>query len=258
MRKLAAVGVLALGLVALPGVAQEGSPWQVTTHLSATTIKLGDTVVLKGIVRPGGAAAGSKVQLQEKYAPNKPWKTKSTGRVGSTGHYRVSDKPDHATIRSYRVVLTAASGHAKGISKRVEVKVYAWTNLTTTFDAVNNNYFWTDSTIKMNGNAYKNSIESHYAGTDNHVEYNVDHRCTALRATYGISDSSESGAQAQVSALSDGATVYSKGFSVGQTQVKKVLLDSPLKLRFQSQSLVSGLDGLGAIGTPQVLCTKTP
>jgi hypothetical protein len=258
MRKLAAAGVLALGLVTLPGVAQAGSAWQVTAHPSATTIKLGGKVVFKGVVRPGAAAAGQKVQLQEKYAANKPWKTKATDKVGSSGHYQVSDKPDHATIRSYRVVMAASGHRVTGISKVVEVEVYAWTNLTSTFTPVNDFSFSVDAAIKMNGTTYQHSIWSRYAAMSNHVEYNVDHLCTALRATYGLSDESESGAQAQVTALSDGATVFTGGFSVGQTQTEKVLLDSPLKLRFESTSLAAGLNGFGAVGTPQVLCTKTP
>jgi hypothetical protein len=143
--------------------------------------------------------------------------------------------------------------HARGVSPTVKVKVYAWSHLVD-MDSVNNQGM-AFGTVKMNGTAYKHSVYAAWY-SNQHIEFNVDHACTKLQATFGISDDSTTSGQAEVDVLADGNQVYSHTFDVGQHQTKTIALDKPLKLRLQSQSTSTGdAFGLGAFGTASVLCT---
>lgn len=253
MRNLVIAGALTLGLVTLPATADAGERFQVGVKPNHTTVMLGKKLSFTGHVRPGAAADGHTVKLQEKYGPKKPWRTKDTDRIGASGAYHLSYKPTTATIRMYRVVMPAIPHHAQGVSKQVKVSVYDWSRLTTR-DYVNAHGIYPERAIHINGTKYPASLLAfgNYAAS---VEFNLDHQCTALRATYGLSDSSETGAQATVGVQSDGTQVYTGSFGLGQSESSSVTLDRPLKLRFTSQSTVTGAKGYGAVGTPEVLCT---
>jgi hypothetical protein len=258
MRKLVIAAALTIGtagLAALPSAAQaDGGAWLVGIHANTTQAKLGDKLIFTGMVRPGSAAAGHQVKLQEKFAADKPWKVKDTGLVDRQGHYRLVDKPTVNTVRKYRVVMPATPHHAKGTSNSISVKVYGWSKLVD-HQPVNQDSMYPESSVNLNGTTYPKSLVANWTGQTS-IEFNVDHKCIALRGTFGISDTSETGAQATVAAQSDGTSIYSNTFDVGETQFKKLALDSPLKLRFSAQSVVSGVNGYGAIGSPDVLCVK--
>jgi hypothetical protein len=258
MRKLiiaaAALAVGTTGLAAVQGPAAAGVPWQVTVKAKSTQIKLGDKLVFTGKVGPASASAGHKVVLQEKFKPTKPWNTQDTAKVDNKGHYRLTDVPKFNTERKYRVVMPATSKHAKGISSNVDVKVYGWTRLVD-HPFVNPDGMAPVGSLKLNGTTYPNSIVASWTRPTS-IEFNVDHKCTALRGTFGISDASETGAQATVTAESDGTQIYTNTLALGQTDFKKIALASPLKLRLTAQSVVSGVSGYGGVGTPEILCVQ--
>ena len=55
----------------------------------------------------------------------------------------------------------------------------------------------------------------------------------------------------------DGAPWFNVTFSVGESTPNAFDFETaPLKVHFQTTSLVDGLDGLGAVGTPEVYCTR--
>jgi hypothetical protein len=152
MRKLAATGAMALGMLPLTA-AHAGSTWLVGIKASKVQVVAGKKVVFTGKVRPHGAAAGDKVVLQEKFRPGKPWADQKKVRVQQDGSYRVSDTPSSNFTHAYRVVMPATSKHSKGISPTVKVKVYGWTHLV---DLISVNGQGMDTgTVNINGKAYK-------------------------------------------------------------------------------------------------------
>jgi hypothetical protein len=258
MRKLVIAAALTIGtagLAALPSAAQAGGgAWLVGIHADNVQVKVGDTIHFTGKVRPAGAAAGHKVELQEKFRADKPWKTKDTSKVNSSGHYVLTETPTVNTVRKYRVLMPATPHHAKGISPTIEVKVYGWSAL---FDHtyVNPNNMYPTSSVNLNGTTYDKSILATWTGQTS-VEFNLNHKCLALRGTFGISDNSETGAQSTVNAEADGTQFYTHTFDLGETDFQKFQLDSPLKLKLSAESMVSGVDGYGAIGSPDVYCVQ--
>jgi len=150
--------------------------------------------------------------------------------------------------------MPATQKHAKGVSATIKVTVYAWQYLAD-MEAVNSQAM-VPGTVNINGTPYKHSVYSNY-GFSSHREYNLDHKCTRVRATFGISDDSTTGGQAAVDVLSDGSNVYAHTFHLGQKDAQTVALAKPLKLRLESVS-TGGVDttGLGAFAAAQVLCTR--
>ncbi len=257
MRKLVATGVMALGVATLPMTAAHASTaWTVGIKASVTDVVAGHAVTFTGRVRPGSAAAGKKVVLQEKYEPGASWKTQTRAKVNRHGRYSVSDTPTQNTLHAYRVVMPATGRHAKGVSKAVRVTVYSWTDLIG-IDHVNDNsmYF---GTVDINGTSYPSSVYAGASGQATSIEFNVGHHCTKLRGTFGISDDSTTGGQAEVGVLADGSSVYDKTFDLGQSESATIALDKPLKLKLTATdtSTTTGTFGLGAFGTPEVLCTQ--
>jgi|tagenome__1003787_1003787.scaffolds.fasta_scaffold20845242_3 hypothetical protein len=259
MRTFVIAGAIALGLASLPLTAADaGSTWIVTAKASTDTVVAGKKVVLTGHVRPGTAAAGSTVTLQEKFKPGVPWKKSDQATVSSDGTYKLVTKPTHAYTHAYRVVVPATKHHAKGISPTLKVKVFAWTNLIS-HTSVNGNDM-TFGTVNLDGTAYPDSMTPYsWAGDGSSIEFNVDHLCVKLRSTFGLSDDSTTGGQGEVSVQSDGSPLYSSTFEVGQHETRTLrLAPAPLKLRVEahSTSTTAGVVGLGAFGTPQVLCSN--
>jgi hypothetical protein len=258
MRKLVAAGAMALGIATLPlTAAHAGSTWIVGVKVSATTVNVGQKVVLTGKVRPGAAAAGSSVILQEKFKPGVPWKKVGSDKINQRGKYELTDKATHNTLHSYRVVMPATSKHAKGVSKTVKVTVYDWVPLTslTNVNATGISF----RPVNINGKSYADSVVSFRQRDTGSVEFNLNHRCDKLRGTFGVSDDSTIGGQAEVGVLADGTSVYDESFDVGQAETTTVLLDTiPLKIKLLATNLSTddGVWGFGAFGAPQTHCTQ--
>jgi hypothetical protein len=256
MRKLVAAGAMALGIATLPvTAAHAGSTWIVGIKASSTTTTAGHKVVFTGTVRPRGAAAGDKVLLQERFKSGKPWVTQRKARVGHGGRYTLSDRPSRNTRHAYRVVMPATNKHDRGVSATVKVDVYSWQYLDE--QTWSNNDGMSQGTVSINAKSYKHSVYAAYSYRPTYREYNVDHECTKVRATFGISDDSTTSGQAAVDVLSDGTNVYSHTFDVGEKQHLTVAIARPLKLRLQSASTgASGTTGYGVFGSVQALCTQ--
>lgn len=250
---------MALGLAILPMTSAHASStwsstWLVGVKASKAQLTAGQRVVFSGTVRPHGAAAGQEVVLQERFKPGKPWENQRKATINKSGQYRISDRPTTNTRHAYRVVMPATSRHAKGVSPTVKVRVYAWSALIN-HESVNRRCI-SIGDVKMNGAKYAKSLYAS-CGYDAHLEFNLDHQCIRLRATFGISDRSTTAGQAEVDVESDGTSVYTHTFDIGKTEAKGVALDSPLKLRLAAHSTSTyPVTGLGAFGTPEVLCTR--
>lgn len=258
VRAVAAVTVLAAGLLVVPAQAAHArTPWHVSIKADATGT-VGKKVHLTGKV--AASAAGRLVTLQEKTGPGKPWRNQRNALVHADGRYRTYDVPTVNQARRYRVVMPATPKRARGVSASVRVVVYQWQDLGL-MPYVNQDGIDPVGSLMMNGNSFPASLEAAMvddADTSQSVEFNLDHRCLRFRAVYGISDDSESGGRASVSATADGTEFYGGVFDVGEYDVAPVTrwVTAPLKLRFDTESLNPAARGLGAIGTPQVYCTR--
>jgi hypothetical protein len=257
----AAVAGLALSV---PGPAQAAghhhkTPWHVTIKADKTTVSLGQKVRFQGKV--AASAAGGLVRLYERPSAERPWRYQRNALVHRDGRYATYDKPTVNSQRQYRVVMPANQHHKSGASATVTVDVFRWTSLTT-FPSVNQSYLDVEPSVSMNGVTYPSSLEAViYHNPDSpasqSIEFNLGHQCTRFRGTFGLSDDSETGSQATVTALADGTSWFSQSFGLGESTPNTVTFTTaPLKLRFETSSDVSGVDGLGAVGTPEVYCER--
>lgn len=252
MRKLIVAAALTLGMLSLPTTAHAAGTWRVTIKSNATQILAGKKLVFTGVVHPKGGAVGQKVVLQEKFKPGKPWADQRKARIGAGGRYTISDRPGTNNVHSYRVIMPATSKHSKGISPTLTVKVYGWDFLVT-HTAVNQQSMDFGS-VDINGTTYKHSVTAQYAYAAS-VEFNLDHKCIKMRSTFGISDNSTTGGQAEVDLESDGTNVYTHTFDLGQHQTQTIPLASPLKIKLLAHTTSTGdAFGYGTFGTAQVLC----
>jgi hypothetical protein len=253
-----AVGPTALPAFAQATAAQARPPWHVTLKPGAQSVVLGKRVRFTGHVR--GDAAGKHVKLQEKFGPGKPWRLQRYAKVAADGTFKTFDIPTNNHPRTYRVVMPTTTRHAYGVSPVVAVTVFRWKSLTS-FVPVNPTGIRAVSAVNMNAVSYPTSLSSSpfydapVPFTES-VEYNLDHKCTSLRTTYGMSDASAATSQVQLVVTADGGQIYDHTFGVGQTDSQTTVLATPLKLHIDATSLVPGAHGYGVLGTPQVLCTR--
>ncbi len=258
VRAVAAVTALGAGLLVVPAHASPGrAPWHVSIKADATG-SVGKKVHLTGKV--AASAAGRLVTLQEKAGAGKPWRNQRNALVHADGTYRTYDVPTVNQARRYRVVMPATPRHARGVSASVRVVVYQWQDLGL-MTYVNQDGIDPVGSLMMNGSPFPASLEAAMvddADTSQSIEFNLDHRCLRFRGAFGISDDSESDGSASVTASADGAEFYGGVFDVGEYDVAPVTtwVTAPLKLRFDTESLNVAARGLGALGTPQVYCTR--
>jgi hypothetical protein len=257
-----AVATAAAGLaLSVPGPAQAAgrTPWHVTIHTERPVVTLGQKVRLTGKV--SRAAAGTLVRLYDRPSSAESWHYLHNALVRRDGTYRTSDIPSKNTQRQYRVVMPKTQKHREGVSAVVTVDVYGWVPLTS-YPSANQSYLDVVPSVSINGVSFPSSLAavmSHDPDTPatQSIEFNVNHQCTRFQGTFGMSDASASGSQASVSAEADGASWFIQTFNVGESQPNTfTFTTAPLKLRFQTASLVAGLDGLGAVGTPEVYCEQ--
>jgi hypothetical protein len=231
----------------------------VTVKAGATEITLGKKVVFTGHVNK--SAAGQLVVLQERTSGSTTWKDQHNALVHRDGHYATSDTPTVNKRRQYRVVMPGAAHHRRGVSPTVVVDVFRWTSLTT-LPAVNQGDFDPEISVSMNGVTFPSSLEAHVfhypnAPTAQAVEFNLGHKCTQFRGTFGLADDSVTGSQATVTATADGTPWFNHTYALSESDANQVTFETPpLKIRFDSVSTVDGLDGLGAVGSPEVLCEQ--
>lgn len=254
-----AVAGLALSVPGSAQAAGHRTPWQVTIKADKTTMQLGKKVWFTGKVNK--SAAGKLVRLYERTQSGKKWRFQRNALVHKNGHYTTWDKPTANTRRSYRVVMPRTKQHQRGVSEKVIVDVYRWTSLTN-LPSVNRVGFDSVASVSMNAVSFPSSLEAHIyhypnAPTSQSVEFNLGHKCTRFRGTFGLSDDSQSGSGATVTASADGTTWFDHTYSLGESDHNAFTFATPpLKVRFDSASQVDGLDGQGAVGSPQVLCEQ--
>jgi hypothetical protein len=257
---LTVAAALGTAAVVVPAAQAEAArtPWHVSLHADSTTGRVGSKVHLTGKV--SRAAAGKLVVLQEKAAPDRPWRNQRNAVVHRDGSYRTYDIPTANKVRRYRVVMPATHHRTRGVSPSVRVVVYQWQDLTS-LDGINENGIQELPSVAIGGTSYPASLRAvtlvDPAGATS-IEYNLDGKCLRFRGRFGLADASQAGGSASVSAEADGTPWFSGTFGLGESTPNAVTWATPpLKIHIGMTPLsYPDAEAYGAVATPEVLCTQ--
>jgi hypothetical protein len=131
MKRIMVIAMTALALVlplgGTPAEAQQQArrPFKVLAHVSSSTIISGQTVYVRGKVKP--LAIGRRVILQKRWKKRSgQWRKVDVSRVQADGKFLLMDTPKTARKRFYRVVKRASDGRRRGVSDKMRVRVIPW------------------------------------------------------------------------------------------------------------------------------------
>ena len=195
---LAAAAALTAGSLALAAPTQaapaKARAYQVTAKADTdVAVAKEDTVKVRGRVTP--KAAGQKVLLQQRVGNKKRWVVTGKTKVKANGTYKLTDKPSTPGARQYRVLKPGSNGLAKGFSAPVDVQVYRWEKLGhRTFAGTG----FTGTGVTIGTEYHGASLATTTPGTAASAEFTLGRKCTALRATYALTDSSLTGSSGAV------------------------------------------------------------
>jgi len=118
---VAAAGVLAGAALFLAPAAGATTVHHPKVGITANhrTIYVGSSVTMTGTVAPN--ERGHRVYLQQYYGH--AWHNRTSGKLSSTSHYKLSAKPSSTGTYTYRVYDPKAAGWAAAASKSVAVTV---------------------------------------------------------------------------------------------------------------------------------------
>ncbi len=245
---LAATVALAAGSLALAPPAQ-AAPAKANLEVA---VAKEDTVKVKGRVTP--KAAGEKVVLQQRVGNKKSWKSTGNAKIKKNGTYVLKDTPSTQGSREYRVLKPASKGLKKGYSKALAVEVYKWEKLVYRLSGPRVNVEPTG--VLIGAEYYGQSLATTTSGTPSSVEYTLGRKCTDLRATYALTDSSATGSSGAVIVSADGAVLASHPLSVGTVIADEVLDVSDVFRLKVDLSTSAPPAAVAAVATPEVLCTR--
>jgi hypothetical protein len=210
-----------------------------------------DTVKVRGRVRP--AAAGQKVVLQQRVGDRKKWVASGKAKVRRNGTYVLKDKPSTPGSREYRVVKPASRGIAKGVSKSLPVEVYRWEKLAYRPSAGSG---FVGQGVSIGTDYYAASLATATPGDAATAEFTLGRKCTSLRATYALTDTSLTGSSATVTVSADGTTLATHPLAVGSIVADEVLdLTDVFRLKIDATTSADPA-ATAAVATPEVLCTR--
>jgi hypothetical protein len=252
---LAATVALTAGSLALtaPTQAAPARAYKVTAKANLeVAVAKEDTVKIRGRVTP--KAAGQKVILQQRVGNKKKWNVTGNAKVKGNGTYVLKDKPTTPGAREYRVLKPGSRGISKGYSKPVEVQVYRWEKLINRVSGPSVNL--EPAYVYIGAEAYSQSLATTTSGTPSSIEYTLGRKCTDLRASYALTDSSATGSSGAVTVTADGAVLAAHSLAVG-TLVADEVLDVTDVFRLKLDLSTSATPAaVAAVATPEVLCTR--
>ena len=191
-----------------------GAPFTVTARVTETEPELGDTIKIRGSVKP--VRPGSKVLLQKKYAGDKKWKNVGTAKLNALGKFRFKDEVDSVRFRKYRVVKAADRKRSLGTSDKLGVTVFGWRDLTSLGPVAGSGTHETDS-VTINAKSYAQSVVGSTYANSGFLSYNLNRGCKSFSGRLGLGDSSVDTATGLVSLSGDGAELYSNSFGLTQS-----------------------------------------
>jgi hypothetical protein len=254
---LAATAALAASTLALAAPTAQAAPakaraYQVTaTANTDVAVAKEDTVKVKGRVTP--KAAGQKVILQQRVGNKKKWVQTGKATVKRNGRYVLKDKPTSPGSRQYRVLKPGSKGIKKGFSAPVDVEVYRWEKLGYRTFAGSG---FTSQGVTVGTEYYKASLSTITPGTAATAEFTLGRKCTALRATYALTDGSLSGSSGAVTVTADGKQIASHSLAVGTIVADEELdLTGVFRLKLDASTTATPA-ATAAVATPEVLCTR--
>lgn len=253
---LAAAAALTAGSLALATPAgaapAKARAYQVTAKANLeVAVAKEDTVKVRGRVTP--KAAGEKVVLQQRVGNKKKWTVTGSSRIRRNGAYVLKDKPSTPGSREYRVLKPASSGIRKGFSAPVAVEVYRWEKLAYRTPVATN---FSPAGITIGTEFFGASLRTATAGTPASIEYTLGRKCTAMRATFALTDDSASGSSGAVTVSADGAVLASHPLSIGTIVADQVLvLGDAFRVKIDATTSATPAATVG-VGTPEVLCTR--
>ena len=204
---LAATAALAASTLALAAPTQaapaKARAYQVSANANDDVAIAKETLIkVKGRVTP--KAAGQKVVLQQRVGNKKTWVVTGNAKVKANGTYKLTDKPSTPGSRQYRVLKPGSNGLAKGFSAPVDVQVYRWEKLAYRTPVATN---FTSTGATIGTEYYGQSLTTVTPGTAATTEYTLGRKCTALRATYALTDQSATGSSGAITVTADGKQV---------------------------------------------------
>lgn len=217
---------------------------------TSTAIAKEDVIKVKGKVTR--QAAGQEVILQQRLDGKNKWGKSGTAKVRKNGTFVLTDDPRTPGTRFYRVLKPASGSLKAATSKELEVVVYRWERLATRpagpMEGLNL------GTVAIATDYFPSSISTREVGAPGSVEYTLGRKCRALRATYGLTDSSPSGASGTVTVSTDGVGRVSHPLVIGTiVRDQEISLEDVFRIKLD---VTSELGGVTAIATPEVLCTR--
>ncbi|MCF6376788.1 hypothetical protein L2K70_04150 [Nocardioides KLBMP 9356] len=255
---LTATAALAASTLALAAPTQAApaakakAAYSVTASVNKDVAIAEETLIkVKGRVTP--KASGQKVLLQQRVGKKKKWVVTGNAKVKANGTYKLTDTPSTPGARQYRVLKPASNGLAKGFSAPVDVEVYRWeklayrTAVTSTITARG---------VTIGTEYFGQSLATITPGTAATTEYTLGRKCTALRATYALTDESATGSSGAITVTADGTPVASHSLAVGSIVAdEQIDLTGVFRLKFDATTTATPA-ATAAVATPEVLCTR--
>ena len=225
------------------------APYKVIARINKSEVIAGeDRVKITGKVKPN--AAGQKVTLLQRLDGSKRWKSSGRATVKANGTFVLKDRPDRPGIRYYRVLKPAGNGLGKGLSRELELAVWAWDKLAYRPAGANAGIL-RGTSVQFGTEYYDDSLAMQTAGVGGFVEYTLGKKCRTLRATYALTDDSPSGATGSVKVSVDGTAKVTHNLTTGVIFEEHLLdVTGAFRIRIDATSNV----GKAAVGTPEVLC----
>lgn len=233
-------------------------PFKVTATVSNDEPEQGTKIKIKGTVKP--LRPGAKVRIEKRYDEDDKWKLAGKAVINKKGKFKFTDEVDSVRHRLYRVVKSAGDNRTKGKSKNLDVTVYGWRYLTSLSPVAATGTGETSS-LKINGNAYEQSVQGNAYGNAGSIAYNIDRKCKRFEGRVGLSDTSEITATGTITLKADATSFYTNSFSL--TQSASVARDVTNVFRLtvdwtSSNTEGTELDQSGAViavGSPRLLCS---
>jgi hypothetical protein len=254
---LAATAAVAASSLALTAPVAQAAPAKARAYSVTATantdvaVAKEDTVKVRGRVSP--KARGEKVILQQRVGNKKRWVQTAKATIKANGTYKLKDKPTSPGSREYRVLKPGSKGIKKGYSKPVAVEVYRWEKLGfRTFAGTG----FTGTGVTIGTEYYGASLATTTPGTAATAEFTLGRKCTAMRATYALTDSSLTGSSGAVVVSADGKTLATHPLAVGTIVADEELdLTGVFRLKIDATTTATPT-ATAAVAMPEVLCTR--
>ena len=193
--------------------------------------------------------------LQQRIGTKRKWSVSGTGKIKKNGTCVLKDKPSTPGSRQYRVVKPAGDGFTKGTSSAFSVQVFKWTKLAAfTRPGASSNVVGYGTTAIVGTKSFYSSLRAETPGTPAYVEYTVGRRCTDLRTTYALDDSSATGSTGSIKLTVDNVVKTDQALVVGQVIESTTDLTDAFRLRYDFTSNDEP-KSVPVVATPEVLCT---